>query len=132
MVIICGVRIGTPTLSSTIQSQFYLHRKGALVPRCVSTCIITANQETCFFIITKLLCGATFKFKILFQSFRSARRCESSLRIKPFCTLEQCISFPNKFIVPSVSNLTQNVNKKGVTFSVYSTRQIIVPIAVAE
>ena len=40
--------------------------------------------------------------------------------------------FPNKFIGPSVSTLLQNVNKKAVTFSVYSTRQIIVATAVAE
>ena len=31
-----------------------------------------------------------------------------------------------------MSTLLQNVNKKAVTFSVYSTRQIIVAIAVAE
>lgn len=80
-----------------------------------------SQSGNAFLIITKLLCGATFKY----NRFVRERRCESTRRIKPFSTLEQCISFPNKFIVPSVSTLLQNVNEKGVIFSVYSSRQII-------
>ena len=104
----------------------------SLVSRCVSTCIITANQETCFLQLRSCFVALYSNLKFSYNHFVRERRCESTLRIKPFCALDQCISFPNKFIGPSVSTLLQNVNKKAVTFSVYSTRQIIVAIAVAE